>query len=73
MERKKLAMDGPRKNVLIMKMGFKIWEKTCAKKRKQAPLTVTWVSRPFKPGVQLWVSVFSLGLQLIAGVSADTT
>ena len=46
-ERNKLAMDCPLKNVLIAKAGFKIWE-VCARKGKPAGLPVTWKSQPVK-------------------------
>ena len=47
-ERSKLAMDCPHKNVLIMKAGFKILERVYAKKEKAMLLPVTWKSQPFE-------------------------
>ena len=72
-ERSQLAVDCPHKNVLIMKAGWKTWERVCAKKRKQSG-ACDLKSQPFES------REFSLGfccspwrLQRITGVSADTT
>lgn len=57
-ERSQLAVDCHHKNVLIMKVGWKTWERVCAKKKQSGACDLK--SQPFESRFRLGVLLFSL-------------